>query len=134
MNNEFNRLSKALICGLLLYVMSVTGSISAAELRDPTRPADFKESTAATESHPQEIILTDAAEGGWKLNSTLTSGNRNLAIINGALVEKGDKVGNMVVVDIKPNKALLRVNNENVEVMLVRNSIKTKVNNTNLKK
>ena len=134
MNIEFNRLLKTLICGLLLNVMPVTGSISAAELRDPTRPADYQASTAAAESQPQEEILTDAGEGGWKLDSTLTSGDRKLAIINGALVAKGDKVGNMVVVDIKPTKALLRVNNENIEVMLVRNSIKSKANKTNRKK
>ena len=46
-------------------------------------------------------------------------------MINGRLLGKGDKVGNMTVVDIRPDKAVLRIDNENIEIMLVRNKIKS---------
>ena len=105
---------------------------SAAELRDPTRPADYQEITAAATS--QEETLPDTAVGSWKLDSTLMAGNRKVAVINGVLVSKGDKVGNMVVVDIKPSKAVLRVNNENIEVLLVHSSVKSKSDNNNRNK
>ena len=113
-------------------MLSATVAIAANGLRDPTRPADYQEGSA--KGTTKDEVQVDTTGTGWKLDSTLMAGNRKLAIINGVLVKKGDKVGNMVVVDIKPTKALLRVNNENVEVMLVQSSVKSKASYNSRKK
>jgi hypothetical protein len=123
-----------LISAALFSGLSVSQSIPAAELRDPTRPADYPDLTPATADNLQQKGVLAEKITGWRLDSTLTSGDRKLAIINGALVSKGDRIGNMVVVDIEPSKALLRVDNKDIEVMLVHDNIKTETDGNTRKK
>jgi len=131
MRMESGRQFDLLISTVMLSLLTVSQSIPAAELRDPTRPADYRDMTTSAADNLQKKGMQAEKITGWRLDSTLTSGDRKLAIINGSLVSKGDKIGNMVVVDIKPSKALLRVDNKDIEVMLVHDNIKTEtVGNT----
>jgi hypothetical protein len=123
-----------MIGAALFSAATLSQSIPAAELKDPTRPADYRNlSTPAADNLQQKGMLEEKITS-WRLDSTLTAGDRKLAIINGSLVSKGDRIGNMVVVDIKPSKALLRVDNKDIEVMLVHDNIKTEAGGNTRKK
>ena len=120
------------VFALIFGIAMVAAPAAAAPLKDPTRPPFYR--PESTTSEPAEGLLPLSNADSWVLNSTLISKTQRLAMINGMLLSKGDKVGNMVVVDIKPDKALLRVNSESIEVTLVHNNIKTKKDDVNLVK
>lgn len=100
----------------------------AAELTDPTRPYFFGKDVV------ENSVTKDAgAEEGakpWVLSSTFISDTQRFAMVNEKLVRKGDTLGNMRVVDIKPLRVLLRNEATSVEVMLLQYSVKTKAKPT----
>lgn len=112
---------------VLLATIGVMHSMlaGAAELTDPTRPwffgKDVIESSATKDAGAEEGAKT------WVLSSTFVSETHRFAMVNEKLVRKGDKIGNMRVIDIKPLKVTLRNEDTSVEVTLLQDSIKTKV-------
>jgi len=122
-----------LMRGLLLSGILVAMPAFAADLKDPTRPPFYRPDTTSTQPTEDQLQMESNADS-WVLNSTLISKTQRLAMINGRLLSKGDKVGNMTVVDIKSDKAMLRVNSENIVVTLLRNNIKTIIDDANQKK
>lgn len=109
--------------GLMFGMLAIAIPVFAAEFKDPTRPPWYA-TQPVTGLVTQDRLQLGYADS-WVLSSTLISGTQKLAMINGRLLGKGDKVGNMTVVDIRPDKAVLRIDNENIEIMLVRNKIKS---------
>jgi len=111
-----------------LLVLSAAGvmfsmQIYAAELKDPTRPYFFGKEVV------EDSTPSDSGEDGskpWILNSTFVSDTKRIAIINEKLVKKGDKIGNMRIIDIKPMKVLLRNEDTSVIVPLIQASVKVK--------
>lgn len=69
-----------------------------AQLVDPTRPPDYVPSGAQ-----------EGVSGGspWDLTSTLVSPQRTFAVINGQVVTKGDKIGDMTVEKIATGEVVL---------------------------
>jgi len=92
---------------LVLSGLMILASPSFADLHDPTRPPEFllNESGSASTSGKK---TESASATGFVLMSTMISDKRTAAVINGEVVSKGDKVGDMNVVDIKPYKVLLK--------------------------
>jgi hypothetical protein len=88
-------------------------TVHAAGLHDPTRP-DYASSAHAT-----------SANRGWRLESTLVSSRRRLAIVNGQTVHVGDRVNGARVNAIHPGSVRLGTAHGTVTVQLVSTSIKT---------
>lgn len=123
MRHNYLYRNRIMISGMLIFSVSA----NAAELKDPTRPPFYQSDLAAQMAAQADDQILSGNEP-WVLNSTFISGTHSLAMINGRLLGKGDKLGNMTVVDIKSDKALLKVDSERIVVSLVPNSIKSAVN------
>lgn len=67
-------------------------------LRDPFRPPGWGESAAPAD---------DFDAGNWRLESTLTSNGRRVAIINGRAVRVGERIGGARVLGIERGSARL---------------------------
>ncbi len=84
----------------LLLTLSLPALAAAQDdaLRDPFRPPGWGEAEAPAD---------DFDAGAWRLESTLTSNGRRVAIINGRAVRAGDRVGGARVLRIEPGAARL---------------------------
>lgn len=87
----------ALVAGVALFAPA-TGLAVDPALSDPFRPPGWGESAAPAD---------DFDAGRWRLESTLTSNGRRVAIINGRAVSPGDRVGGARVLGIEPGAARL---------------------------
>ena len=105
---------------LILFGLTMFVCPSFADLRDPTRPPEFLMDKSDTASSSGKETGGAVAISGLVLTSTMISPSRRAAVINGEVVNKGDKVGNMTVVDIKPFKVLLKGASERLILTLIR--------------
>lgn len=95
--------SKAVFCTAAVLWLIQVGSVSRAgdlfsSLPDPTRVDLPMKSKISNNNNHKPLVL----------QSTLISGKRRLAIINGRTVGVGDRVKHMTVVDILANEVVLR--------------------------
>lgn len=79
---------------LLVSLMLMLKPLRAEELTDPMRPSNVTERVS---------MVSSGTEGAWNLTSTLVSGERRLATINGQLVTVGDWVAGAKVQSIDSN-------------------------------
>lgn len=86
---------RLILCLLSTAWMSHATAGAIESLPDPTRPASFHNAR-------------EAGQGG--LQTTVVSDGRRVAVIDGRMVNIGDKVGDAVVVDIRPYEVVLRSN------------------------
>jgi MSHA biogenesis protein MshK len=95
--------------GLLLVILLVfaAGIVHAQGLTDPMRPPAFDAAVAG-----------EGAQGS-RLQSTLLSHGRRLAIIDGQTVALGEKIGDATVVDIAPTQVVLRRGSETEALLLL---------------
>ena len=102
---------KLLLIALLWSGMS--GALYA--LNDPTQPTD-----------PALYFGTahDRKSTDWSLQSILSSPERRIAIINGARVREGDRIGSARVVRINESHVLLNTGGRTVKLRLLPQSIK----------
>lgn len=98
----------------VLLVYGAPGSGSAQPLADPTRPPML---IAAPESQ------SSASAPGQRLQSTLLSSGRRLAVIDGNAVPVGGKVGDAVVVSITDSTVVLR-HGEGTETLTLHPSVR----------
>lgn len=84
-----------LVASLLLISLPST---ALAERRDPLRPPDF---------HAAPSVESDFNADAWRLASTLVSGDRRVAIINGRAVNAGETVGGARVLAIERGRVRL---------------------------
>ena len=96
---------------LTLALLGAAAPVLGQALVDPTRP------TAIDEPEP----VAKRAESGprWRLQSTLVSAERRLAIINGRSVGPGDRVDGAIVRDVRPDGATLEVDGRRIELRLL---------------
>jgi len=85
---------------VILIISLLTCAVAFAGMRDPTRPPSYDESTTA-------------GEGGLVVSSILTSGQRNVAVINGDIVGIGDSVGGMPVLKITKDYVVVHDGEDN---------------------
>ena len=91
-----------------------------AELKDPTRPPDYLLVKPVSVPGTGVQAGGTAPASGFVLMSTMISGARRAAVINGELVRKGDKLGDMKVVDIEPYKVLLKGADKKIILTLIK--------------
>lgn len=94
---------------LLATVLLTHGAGAETALPDPTRPSG------------QSAIAPAAQEAGPapRLESTLISPQRRLAVIDGRMVRPGDRVGDARVLDIQPDRVTLRRADRTVHLRLL---------------
>ncbi len=115
------------MCSRLLITWLVLGmapAISVAELRDPTRPMDFSEIGAGSVVHGAAL---STVRGGFVLQSILVSPTRRIAIVNGKLLHKGDRIGKTQVLEIEPWFVQLRGSEGDIELRMTTIPVKTPV-------
>lgn len=84
-----------------------TGGAFARDLPDPTRPPDLAAKGVPAIGGSGSSAGIDASEP-FRLQSVIVSPGRKVAVINGQIVEPGDKVGDAVVVEITESEVVLR--------------------------
>ena len=97
--NGYKAIIAAVYCGLM------APAVLHAQLVDPTRPPDYVPGGAQQETGPQDVRGFNGSP--WDLTSTLVSPQRTLAVINGQVVIKGSKIGDMTVEKIETDQVLL---------------------------
>jgi hypothetical protein len=96
------RLALAVTLALAIAVpASAAGDDGDDGLRDPFRPPGWNAASPATD---------DFDAGAWRLESTLTSNGRSVAIINGRAVRVGDRIGGARVLRVERGAARLDYN------------------------
>lgn len=92
----------------------------AVKKEDPLRPPEYRlEKTNAGKSK--------TAKPRWYVNEILFSGERRVALVNGAVVIKGDRVNGARVIDIKPAYVVLEYKDKIIKARLKAVSVKNKV-------
>lgn len=108
---EHNTASTSTAYGLAVWiVLCAAAPVTAGtlpSLPDPTRPAKTAPRT------------TDNASPGLELQSTLVSGGRRTAVINGRLRTVGSRIDGARVIDIQPGRVLVRLNGRDVTLHLI---------------
>lgn len=84
--------TKALLYAALL-VPAVSAAAADQPMHDPLRPPDYRAAPVTRKAEPFDA-------SAWSLVSTLVSGTRRVAIINGRSVRPGDRVGGARVLRI----------------------------------
>src|SRR3990172_4296758 len=105
---------------LVLFGLTMVIRPVFAELKDPTRPPDYLLVKPGTVPAAGIQAGGAASASGFVLMSTMISGARRAAVINGELVRKGDKLGDMKVVDIEPYKVLLKGADKKIILTLIK--------------
>ena len=100
---------------LLILWLGLSGNLYA--LSDPTQPVDPALYFGTGQVHDS---------GGWSLQSILSSPERRIAIINGARVREGDRIGSARVMRIHDSHVLLNTGNRTVTLRLLPQSIKVR--------
>jgi MSHA biogenesis protein MshK len=90
-----------LSCALAGGFFACAGALGAQELADPTRPPEFRGSQEAS-----------PLEQGGRLQSVLLSSGRKIAVIDGATVPLGGRLGGATLVSIMPTHVVLREGDE----------------------
>ena len=94
---------------------------AAAELPDPTRPADYMvPGNIQIEELPRELI-------DWSVTAIRITDSDRSAIVNGRLVRVGDEVGPAKILEIQPTSVILDYENKQVVVRLFSNAIQKKM-------
>jgi len=91
---------------LASILFCATCSVLAAEwLPDPTRPAREIYSVSGGAKWSGKTVQNSAEVG---LQSTIISPQRRAAVINGKVIELGEKIGDSVLVEVKASSVVLR--------------------------
>lgn len=90
------------VCVLGLIAMTALPA-TAEQLYDPTRPLDY---------------VTGVAEVPLELNSILISEGRRIAVINGQEASERERIGNILVLRILPNRVIVQRNGRQYELNL----------------
>lgn len=101
--------------------------LAAAELPDPTRPADYSDAPLVVEMTelPGELI-------NWNVTAIRISGDYRSAIVNGHLVREGDSIGMAEILEIKPVSVSLIYDNKQLVLKLFNDVVEKKtVNSSN---
>jgi MSHA biogenesis protein MshK len=98
---------------LLLGVIAIgwSLSLSAATLRDPTKPEDL-------------VIEGSKNSDELQLNAIIISPERQIAIINNQILHVGDQINNAKVISIIPNTVQLEGSSGKITLFLLNQSIK----------
>lgn len=121
--SESSSLSAVLLCVLLLagvapcaVLAEAQGGLNAHEpaLRDPTRPPDLRPARAPASK----------ADSRLRLSSTLVSGERRTAIINGRIVAVGDRIQGARLLSIEPGRVRLRRQGREITLRLLAQNVK----------
>lgn len=89
---------------IFVIAAGVSASASAEQLRDPTRPLGY---TAG-----------ENAEAPLQLNSILIGENRRTAVINGQRAGEKERIGDIHVLRILPNRVTVQRNGKEYELKL----------------
>jgi MSHA biogenesis protein MshK len=108
-------MDRKLIFALMIVGSSLTGSANA--LRDPTQPTDPALYFGSAKN---------SSNSGWSLQSILSSPGRRIAVINGARVKEGDRIGSARVVQIRDSHVLLNTGGRTLTLRLLPESIKVR--------
>jgi len=93
--------------------------VSAAQLQDPTRPPDFRQSL--------DRPLQQTPDKGWTLSSILISPQRRVAIINGSSVMVGDAVGSGKVLSINASEVIIEQGVAKITLTLLPKTFQTQI-------
>jgi MSHA biogenesis protein MshK len=92
----------------LVTAALLAGSLAQAQVTDPTRPPP--EALVASAANP-EAAAVPAEPKGPRLESVLVGGGysgREIAIIDGRIVRRGERFDGAVLVKVTPNTAVLK--------------------------
>ncbi len=119
LGNVLKAIIAAVFCGFM------APAVLHAQLMDPTRPPDYMPGGAQQETGPLEAQGFNGSP--WDLTSTLVSPQRTLAVINGQVVIKGSKIGDMTVEKIETDQVVLVGGGRTEVIDLVGHDIKKPV-------
>jgi hypothetical protein len=94
---------------MLFVSLLLPAAVSAEQLDDPMRPGRI--------APPAQTGNAPTAPR-WTLSSTLVADGRQLAVINGQTVSRGQRVGGAEVIAVGPGYARLRHAGEEIELRL----------------
>ncbi len=100
-----------LLCSLWI------SSLEAEELRDPTRPFNWTPPVLS----PEQAV---SAKPTWSVSLILVSPRRRTAIVNGQLVQVGDKVKNAQVVAITTKAVIMRLGKQRLTLPITKIQVK----------
>ncbi|GMR07389.1 MAG: hypothetical protein BMS9Abin26_0392 [Gammaproteobacteria bacterium] len=102
---------------MILYMVATASSVHA-QLRDPMQPPEFQYSAGD---------VAQSKYSGYELTSIIIAPGRRVAVINGQSLSKGDSLGNVTVVDIRPAEVLLKRGEEDIVLSLIPVNVKKPV-------
>ncbi len=111
-------ISKMLVMTSAMILYMTAAATAHAQLRDPMKPPEFLYSAGD---------VSQSKYSGYELTSIIISPNRRVAVINGQSLSKGDSLGNVIVVDIRPAEVLLKRGEEDIVLSLIPVNVKMPV-------
>lgn len=106
-------------CLLAAALLAVAGAGAAQSgLGDPMRPTSLDE----------PVPLEKAAQSGprWRLQSTLVSDSRRLAVINGRTVAQGERIEGAMVREVRQGGVTLEVEGRRIELRVLQGTADVK--------
>lgn len=111
---------RTLVNSIIIAFLLVIGSVRAAVLPDPTRPAQYRPEALIVQELPKELI-------NWKVTAIRIAGGDRTAIVNGSIVREGDIVGPAEILEIQPVSVVLNYDNKKISVRLFGDLVQKKV-------
>lgn len=102
-----------------LFMLMAGAAVAQEGLGDPTQPTAINERTS--------VAAQSAATGPrWRLQSTLISGDRRLAVINGKTLRVGDAIDHAALVEVRPDGVTLEYDHVRMNILLLPASARVK--------
>ena len=96
------RMSGLVLTVFLIFMAGESFAVKLDQFVDPMRPLHYQ--TSSSRQAKAEGVLIKA----WTLTAVLISAERSVAVINGKTMQQGEIIGGYRLVQIMPNKGLLK--------------------------
>lgn len=108
-------LPRLVAVAVVMAILALPASASS-PLKDPTRPPTLKQVKKPPKAARKPLR--------WVLGSTLVSGQRRTAVINGRVLSVGERIAGARVLEIQPSRVRLRRNGRDITLVLLKQNVK----------